>query len=454
MTTIVQKFGGTSIASADARDEAARRVRRAVDEGHRVAVVVSAMGRMGEPYATDTLLSLVTPLESGDEMRPEPTASLAPALGVTGLSGRGTPNRDLDLLAVCGEIVSAVIFAATLRRHGLGDVVPLTGWQAGIGTDRKFRDAKILRVNPARLEAILDRGGVPVVTGFQGITEDGELTTLGRGGSDTTAAALGVALGAEEVAIYTDVDGVMTADPRIVPKARTLRRIDYAETFELASHGARVVHPRAVEIARQGSVPLRVLSTFSAGEGTWIGPRGSRLRSVNDRWQRRDRTHTVVGVTARLGLVQVETSVDSGGPTPARVVFEALGSCGISLDLIHVAPGHTTFVLREADTVEARSVLERLLGVDSFRVARRLAKVAVVGSAIHDFPGVMALFMEALARAGAEVLATSDSHQAIAALILEDAAAEAVRALHDAFHLDESDDGEHPAASDRQAGGR
>lgn len=432
MTTIVQKFGGTSVADEAAREQAASRVREAVGKGGRVVVVVSAMGRMGHPYATDTLLAL--------------TASrTTPA-----------PPRDLDLLAACGEIVSAVVFAQELRRQGLPDVVPLTGWQAGIATDGNFRDAKILRVNPSGIEAILDRGGIPVVTGFQGIAESGEITTLGRGGSDTTAAALGVALAAEEVAIFTDVEGVMTADPRVVPKARILHRIDYEETFELANLGARVVHPRAVEIAREGSVPLRVLSTFSSGEGTWIGPRRHRARSVNDRWQRRDRTHTVVGVTARLALAQVETTIDSEGNVPARVVFEALAGRGISLDLIHVAPGHTTFVVRDADLFETRAALERLLGERSFAVRRDLAKVAVVGSAIHDFPGVMALFMEALARAGAEVLATSDSQQAIAALLVESSVTDALRSLHDAFRLDEApDDGDHGAAApERQAGGR
>jgi aspartate kinase len=440
MTTVVQKFGGTSVADARARKAAALRVKEAVTQGRRVAVVVSAMGRMGEPYATDTLLSLVD-REAGDAEEGSPPVS---------------PARDLDLLAACGEIVSAVVFAQSLRRVGLSHVVPLTGWQAGVITDRSFRDAKILEVRPERVQQTLDEGGIPVVTGFQGMTEDGEITTLGRGGSDTTAAALGVALGADEVAIFTDVAGVMTADPRIVPEARILHRIDYEETFELANLGARVVHPRAVEIARQGSVPLRVLSTFGAGEGTWIGPRLSRMRAVHDRWQRRDRTHTVVGVTARLGLAQVETGVDSHGPVPARVVFEALGAEGISLDLIHVAPGRTTFVVRETDLVATRSVLARLLGEEAFHARRGLAKVAVVGSAIHDFPGVMALFMEALARAGAEVLATSDSHQAIAALLAEEAAQPAVRALHDAFRLGEADASDEAASpgSDRLAGGR
>jgi aspartate kinase len=412
LTTVVHKYGGTSVAQAQGRLAAAQQVAAARREGYAVVVVVSAMGRLGDPYATDTLLRLP------QEEAPVPV-----------------PARDEDLLASCGEVISAVVFAQTLRGLGL-EAVPLTGAQAGIYTDGTFGDAKIVRIDPDPTRSVLERGKVPVVTGFQGVTEDGEVTTLGRGGSDTTAAALGVALGAQEVKIYTDVQGIMTADPRIVPEARILPRIDYEETFELATLGARVVHPRAVEIARRGRVPLRVLSTFDPdGGGTWIGPREAKGMAMEDRWSRRDPAQTVVGVTVRTGLTYVETP--AGGSTCLRpqVLFEALGAEGISLDLIHVAQERTSFVLRQGDMEHARRVLDAVLGPGTYRTRAGLAKVGVVGSAIHDMPGVMAVFMGALARVGAQVVDTSDSHQSISALVREEEATAAARALHEAFGL-------------------
>jgi aspartate kinase len=409
MRTVVHKFGGTSVRDRASRQAAAAIVAAAVAAGERVAVVVSAMGRKGDPYATDTLLALAR-----DE-------------------GVAVPARDEDLLASCGEIVSSVVFSQSLRREGVADVVAMTGYQAGILTDGRHGEARIVRLDPAPVERVLARGGVPVITGFQGITESGDITTLGRGGSDTTAAALGAALNADEVAIFTDVAGVMTADPRIVPEARTLSRINYDETFELVSLGARVLHPRAVEIARQASVPLRVLSTFAPGAGTLIGPGSGQLV---DRWQRRDRSDTVVGVTARLGLANVETQAAARGPVTPRELFARLAEAGISVDLMNVFVDRTSFVLREVDVPAAESVLAGLFGGrEAFQVAQGLAKVGVVGSAIHDFPGVMALFMDALAQVGVDVLATSDSHQSITALVEQRTVNDALRSLHSAFHL-------------------
>src|SRR5690606_33561545 len=204
LRTIVQKFGGSSLAAPEGREAAARRVVQAVREGARPVVVVSALGRRGDPYATDTLLGLV------------------------GAGQPGLPARELDLLLSCGEQVSAAVMCAVLRRMGL-DATALTGGQAGIITDAHYGDARILRVDPEPLRSLLERGRVPVVAGFQGMTEQGEITTLGRGGSDTTAAALAAAVGAEVIDIYTDVDGVYTADPRLVPEARTMVTITYDE---------------------------------------------------------------------------------------------------------------------------------------------------------------------------------------------------------------------------------
>src|SRR5690606_29009876 len=235
----------SSLAAPEGREAAARRVLQAVREGSRPIVVVSALGRRGDPYATDTLLGLVRAEQAG------------------------LPARELDLLLACGEQIAAVVVAAVLGQHGV-DAPALTGGQAGIVTDAHFGDARILRVDPEPLRRRLERGQVPVVAGFQGVTEHGDITTPGRGGRDTTAAALAAALGAGAVEIYTDVEGVYTADPRLVPDARTMLTATYDEVAQMAVEGARVIHPRAIEIAMRANVPVRVRSTVSDAPGTLI----------------------------------------------------------------------------------------------------------------------------------------------------------------------------------------
>ena len=245
MKIIIQKFGGTSVATPLQRETAARKVIEAQANGYSPVVVVSAMGRKGEPYATDTLLGLIKDMH--EEADP----------------------REQDLVMSCGEIISAVVMTQTLRGIGC-QAVGLTGGQAGIITDESFGNTRILEVHPGRVMDYLREGKVVVVAGFQGISKNGEVTTLGRGGSDTTAAALGVALGAESVEIYTDVEGVMTADPKMVPEAKPLTVVSYSEIVEMAHLGAKVVHPRAVEIAMEGGLPIRIKSTFSDAPGTLV----------------------------------------------------------------------------------------------------------------------------------------------------------------------------------------
>jgi aspartate kinase len=230
---IVQKFGGTSVATPLQREKAARKVMESRANGYSPVVVVSAMGRKGEPYATDTLLGLIKDIHENAD------------------------PREQDLIMSCGEVISTVIMTETLRKMGC-DAVGLTGGQAGIITDESFGNTRIVEVHPQRVMDYLKLGKVVVVAGFQGISKSGEITTLGRGGSDTTAAALAVALGAEAVEIYTDVEGVMTADPKMVPEARPLTVVSYSEIVEMAHLGAKVVHPRAVEIAMEGGVPIRI----------------------------------------------------------------------------------------------------------------------------------------------------------------------------------------------------
>ena len=245
MRILVQKFGGTSVSTAENRRLAAEKISHAIEEGFSPVVVISAMGRNGQPYATDTLIGVAREAHS--------------------LLSR----RELDMMMGCGEIISAVVMASTLQNFGL-DAIVLTGGQSGIITDNQFGHARILKVDPSRVRAELAVGKIPIVCGFQGVSAEGDLTTLGRGGSDTTASALGAALPAETIEIYTDVDGIMTADPRLVPHAHILDRISYAEVSQLAHQGAKVIHPRAVEFAMQKNIPLVVKSTFSNAPGTLI----------------------------------------------------------------------------------------------------------------------------------------------------------------------------------------
>lgn len=242
---LIQKFGGTSVATPDSRQLVVNKIKQAQKKGYAPVVVVSAMGRSGDPYATDTLIQVAKQAN--------------PLLD----------KRELDQIMCCGEMISAVVMASTLQSAGIKAVM-LTGGQAGIITDDHYTQARIIKIDTSHLQELLWRGYLPVVCGFQGMTFQHQLTTLGRGGSDTTAAALGDALEAEAIEIYTDVDGIMTADPRLVPTARLLEHMSYEEACQMAYQGAKVIHPRAVELAMKKRIPLIVKSTFSNHPGTRI----------------------------------------------------------------------------------------------------------------------------------------------------------------------------------------
>ena len=403
----MQKFGGTSVATEGGRQAAVQRVGAALRQGYRPVVVVSAMGRRGAPYATDTLLDLVR--GGGAEVTP----------------------RDLDLIASCGEIISSVMMVHALKRHGI-DAMPFTGGQAGIVTDENFTDASILRVEPDRVRQCLEQNRVAVVAGFQGASENGEVTTLGRGGSDTTATALGAALGAEAVEIYTDVDGIYTADPRIVPGARSLLTATYEEVAQMAVEGARVIHPRAIEIAMRANLPVRVRGTFSESQGTLITHAWPHDRT----WMAgSQRIVTGVAHTPDLTLFLVRdraSAASAGDRTRSDLrVFRSLADAGISVDMINVSVERKAFVTRADDAKRARAVLEQ----NGFDVAvrDRCTKVTVIGTGMRGLPGVMARIVEALDHAGVEILLSVDSHITISCLVDGADTERAVRALHDAF---------------------
>ena len=295
MDIIVQKFGGTSVSTEERRKQVIKKISKAIESGLKPVVVVSAMGRAGEPYATDTLLSLV--------------------------DGNFKENNKAaqDLLMCCGEIISSVVMCNDLYKHGI-TAVPLTGGQAGIITNSNFTDAQSIKVDTTNIMKIVESGKVPVITGFQGVTENGFFTTLGRGGSDTSACILGVALKAKEIAIYTDVDGIMTADPRVVEDASLINEMTYNEVFQLADHGAKVIHPKAVEIAKRGNVPLVIKNTMSECKGTVIKSNVSEeekrlisgITHLNNRIQVRVRlsdTHTELAVAVRAHKPEIDKLV-------------------------------------------------------------------------------------------------------------------------------------------------
>lgn len=397
---IVQKFGGTSVATADARTCVRARIVAARERGASVVAVVSAMGRHGSPYATDTLLALL----------PEGPADA----------------RERDMLAACGEVVTAVVLAHELRADGV-PAAAFDGAEAGILTDATFGDARVLAVDATRLSEALDAGVTPVVAGFQGRDEAGETTTLGRGGSDTTACALGVALEATSVEIYTDVDGVMTADPRGCAEAEVLDRVAYEELFQMAHSGATVMHAPAAELAMTGGVPIRVRNTFSNAPGTLVTDVASAARDV------------ATAVSHVDGVAQFRVELPPATPEglahmeAQTRVYRALADAGVSLDMFTPCGDDLIFTVAEADLPEAMRVLDAL-GMP-YHVTTELAKVTLVGAGMRGVPGVMARVADALCAARVSVLQTADSHTTISVLVCQNRRKAAVSALHAAFGL-------------------
>ncbi len=404
MGIIVQKFGGTSVATPEVRELVVNKIKAAIAQGYSPVVVVSAMGRRGECYATDTLIDFAR------------------------ATYNNIASRELDQIMYCGEIISAVIMTATLQSAGM-DAVMLTGGQAGIITDNNFNNARIIKVDPSRIFSLVKQGKIPVVCGFQGMTADYEFTTLGRGGSDTTGAALGAALDADIVEIFTDVDGIMTADPRIVDKAKILDHISYGEVCQLAHQGAKVIHPRAVEIAMQKNIPLVVKSTFSDAPGTLIT---NIIKEDMGSTPVTDRIAT--GVAFISDIAQIKISLQETASSNASFsIFKSMADNGISVDLINVHPGQIMFTVAEELADKATTKLQSL----GYNVQTTLecAKVSVVGGGINGVPGVMASFVEALATANISILQTVDSHTSISVLIKKSDVHSAVTALHEKFNL-------------------
>lgn len=401
---VVQKFGGTSVRDEDSRAHAKGHIERALKEGFKVVVVVSAMGRKGDPYATDTLLSLVN--------------------GSSALLSK----REQDLLMSVGETISSVVFTNMLLEHGI-EATAYTGAQAGFQTNYDFSSARIVEMKCERLLKELEMKDVVVVAGFQGAAKNGDITTIGRGGSDTSAAALGAALQADRVDIFTDVEGIMTADPRIAEHARPLSIVSYTEVCNMAYQGAKVIHPRAVEIAMQAKVPIRIRSTYSDGLGTLV-------TSINKGSQGSDiRERLVTGIAHVSKITQIKVNAKKGQYNLQAEVFKAMANASISVDFINISPNGVVYTVTEEMTELALSILTEM-GHEPL-VERNCAKVSVVGAGINGVPGVASKIVTALSEREISILQSADSHTTIWVLVKEEDLIEAVNSLHDAFHLHE-----------------
>jgi aspartate kinase len=405
MALIVQKYGGSSVATAERILAVARRVVATKEAGNSVVVVVSAMGK-----TTDELLRLA------QQVAPEPD------------------ERELDLLLSTGETVSCTLMAMALRHLG-HTAVSLTAGQAGIHTDSLHGRARIESVDAVRLRQELERGKIVIVTGFQGITDGFDVTTLGRGGSDTTAVALAVALKADRCDIFTDVDGVCTADPRIVSNARKLDEISYQEMLEMAQLGSKVMHPRSVELGEAYGVPIMVRSSFNDEPGTLI----HEVSGMETRNRVRGIAHDVnVGKIAVVGVPD--------RPGLAASVFQPLAKAGISVDVIVqnvTVEGamDLSFTVARGDLNKAMRIIEPVvkeIGAKEVRSSDMQGKVSVVGAGIQSAPGIAAATFQALYEAGINIEMITTSEIRITCIVDRDKVQEAVQKLHSTFELDQA----------------
>ncbi len=403
MALIVQKYGGTSVADAERIENVARRIAMTKDKGNQVVVVVSAMGD-----TTDDLIKLAY------QVSKQPS------------------ERELDVLLSTGEIVSSTLLAMTLREMGY-EAISLSGAQAGIQTDDTYNQARILKVDPKRVVKELEEGNIVIVAGFQGITEEMDITTLGRGGSDTTAVALAASLGARICERYTDVEGVYTADPRLVPEAQRLTEIGYEEMLELATYGSKVIHPRAVELGEQYNIPILVVSSFTNSPGTII--HGEVSMEVRNKV--RSIAHdidvakiTVVGVPDQPGI--------------AAALFEPLAKANISIDTIVQNASiknitDLTFTVARSQLDKAMKVVEPIaksIGARECISDSRLAKVSIIGTGMQNTPGYAARMFKTLSELNINIQLIATSEIRITCIIDESRVKDAVRALHRAFELD------------------
>ncbi|MER6011394.1 aspartate kinase [Streptomyces bluensis] len=420
MGLVVQKYGGSSVADAEGIKRVAKRIVEAKKNGHQVVVVVSAMGD-----TTDELIDLA------EQVSPMPT------------------GREFDMLLTAGERISMALLAMAIKNLG-HEAQSFTGSQAGVITDSVHNKARIIDVTPGRIRTALDEGNIAIVAGFQGVSQDKkDITTLGRGGSDTTAVALAAALDAEVCEIYTDVDGVFTADPRVVKKARKIDWISFEDMLELAASGSKVLLHRCVEYARRYNIPIHVRSSFSGLQGTWVSSEPL-VRKTQQQGEQKVEQAIISGVAHDTSEAKVTVVGVPDKPGEAAAIFRAIADAQLNIDMVvqNVSAASTgltdiSFTLPKTDGHKAIGSLEKAktaIGFDSLRYDDQIGKISLVGAGMKTNPGVTASFFEALSDAGVNIELISTSEIRISVVTRADDVPEAVRAVHTAFGLDSESD--------------
>ncbi|GAA3379767.1 MULTISPECIES: aspartate kinase [Streptomyces] len=414
MGLVVQKYGGSSVADAEGIKRVAKRIVDAKKNGHQVVVVVSAMGD-----TTDELIDLA------EQVSPMPA------------------GREFDMLLTAGERISMALLAMAIKNLG-HEAQSFTGSQAGVITDSVHNKARIIDVTPGRIRTALDEGNIAIVAGFQGVSADSkDITTLGRGGSDTTAVALAAALDAEVCEIYTDVDGVFTADPRVVKKARKIDWISSEDMLELAASGSKVLLHRCVEYARRYNIPIHVRSSFSGLPGTWVS-------NENPQGDAQVEHAIISGVAHDVSEAKITVVGVPDKPGEAAAIFRAIADAEINIDMIvqNVSAASTgltdiSFTLPKAEGHKAIDALEKAkaqIGFDSLRYDDQIGKISLVGAGMKTNPGVTASFFQALSDAGVNIELISTSEIRISVVTRQDDVNAAVIAVHTAFGLDSDSD--------------
>jgi aspartate kinase len=412
----VQKYGGSSVADAESIKRVARRIVETKKAGNSVVVVVSAMGD-----TTDDLIELA------NEVSPLP------------------PARELDMLLTAGERISMAVLAMAIQNLG-HEARSFTGSQAGVITDAEHGRAKIIDVTPGRIQAAIEQDAIAIVAGFQGVSQTTkDITTLGRGGSDTTAVALAVALEADVCEIYSDVDGIFTADPRIEPHARKIPRISYEETLEMAAQGAKILHLRCVEYARRYGMPIHVRSSFSEKNGTWVTS-AEKVAADHVAEENAMEAAIITGVAHDRSQAKITVVGVPDKPGEAAAIFRAVADAQINIDMIvqNVSAAATSltdvsFTLPRGEGQTAMTALARLqesIGFDSLQYDDSVGKVSIVGAGMSTSPGISARFFEALSDANVNIEMISTSEIRVSVVVAETQVEDAVRAAHDAFDLD------------------
>ncbi|GHA29911.1 MULTISPECIES: aspartate kinase [Streptomyces] len=420
MGLVVQKYGGSSVADAEGIKRVAKRIVEAKQNGNQVVAVVSAMGD-----TTDELIDLA------EQVSPMPA------------------GRELDMLLTAGERISMALLAMAIKKLG-HEAQSFTGSQAGVITDRVHNKARIIDVTPGRIKTSVDEGNIAIVAGFQGVSQDTkDITTLGRGGSDTTAVALAAALDADVCEIYTDVDGVFTADPRVVTKARKIDWISFEDMLELAASGSKVLLHRCVEYARRYNIPIHVRSSFSGLQGTWVSSEPI-VQKTQQQGEKQVEQALISGVAHDTSEAKVTVVGVPDKPGEAASIFRTIADAEINIDMVvqNVSAASTgltdiSFTLPKTDGRKAIDALEKNkagIGFDSLRYDDQIGKISLVGAGMKTNPGVTADFFKALADAGVNIELISTSEIRISVVTRADDVPEAVRAVHSAFGLDSDSD--------------